>query len=138
MQKRISVKSFFNFREVRMLLHLVSIFIFSIPATTHILKLILFDDEAFKINGYAFSSADSFLLILFILLIVSVNIYSIMTDRGHGVSMLVTGIFLLTLTLVQLGVQTFQISMEVFGKTWPISVSARESIVTGSLSLLLL
>ena len=125
-----------NSRELKYIVHLASMYIFSVPITTHILKLSL--DETFIINDYEFTKLDSLLLILFILAIVSANIYSIVTDSRHKLTMLITGGFLSAVTMIQLVVLLFNVEMIVFGKPWNASVSIVEVCITGVFSIILL
>ena len=122
-------------RGIKMLLHLVSISIFSVPITTHVLKLAL--DESFLIYR-SFTASESEFIIVSILLLISANIISIVTDRFHKISMLLTGAFLFAVTITQLGVLYFGIPMWVFGTRWPESVSIIETSITGTFSVLLL
>ncbi|WP_421765463.1 hypothetical protein [Ekhidna sp.] len=123
-------------RELKMMIHLISMYIFSVPITTHILKLAL--GETFIINGYSFTRFDSLLLIFIILVIVSTNIYSIVTDKQHKLTMLITGSFLSAVTMIQLVVLLFNVEMIVFGDIWDPVVSVVEVCITGSFSVLLL
>ncbi len=125
-----------NSREIKMLLHLISISIFSVPITTHILKLAL--KQTFRIGSFEFENLHSILLIILILLIISANIISIVTDRGHKISMFITGGFLFAVTVIQIDVLILGTSMEVFGGTWPRHVSIIETSITGTFSALLL
>lgn len=125
-----------NARGVKMFLHLVSISIFSVPITTHILKLAL--GQTFSIGSFDFTKIHSILLIGLILLLISANIFSIITDKGHKISMLVTGGFLFGVTLIQIGVLVFRTPMKVFGNDWPEHVSIIETAITGVFSGLLL
>ncbi|MEP1032516.1 hypothetical protein [Ekhidna sp.] len=123
-------------RALKMIIHLVSIYIFSVPITTHILKLAL--NETFCINEACFDDLQSLLLIFFILLIVSTNIYSIVTDSKHKLAMLVTGGFLSAVTMIQLVVILFDVEMEVFSRSWETHISIIEACITGTFSIILL
>ena len=119
-----------------MLLHLVSTYLFSIPISTHIFKLVFKD--SFIIHNYEFSTTASIMLILVIFGIISLNIISIVTDRYHKISYLFTGSFLFALTLIQLGVVLLGIKMEVLGHEWNGFISYMEIIITGTFSSVLL
>jgi len=120
-----------------MFLHLISTFVFSIPITTHILKIAL--TSTFTIGNFVFTNERSTLLILLILAIVSANIYSIVTDKSHKLSFLVTGGFLLVITVTQACIISFgAFQMCVFGELWPEDISIIEIIITGGLGAILL
>ena len=130
------MKQSLNLRTTKMILHLVSISIFSIPITTHILVLSL--NETFSIYNYQFRQFDSILLICLILAIISANIISIVTNRWHKISLLITGGFLFTITIIQISLLSENINMEVFGTTWPHGISLIEASITGTFSALFL
>ncbi len=116
-------------REIKMLLHLISISIFSIPITTHVLRIAL--DKPFSIGELAFDYSDSKGVIILILLMISVNIISIMTNKFHKLSLLVTGIFFFTVTLIQLLVLHAKVPMIVLGYAWEDDASSFEAYMTG-------
>ncbi|MEW7292169.1 hypothetical protein [Aquimarina sp. 2304DJ70-9] len=122
-------------REIKMLLHLISISIFSIPITTHVLRIAL--DKEFCIGELAFDSSDSMKVIVLILLMISVNIISIMTNKFHKLSLLVTGIFFFTVTLIQLLVLNAKVPMIVLGYPWEGDISIFEAYMTGIFCLIL-
>ena len=131
------MKALLASKEYRRILHLVSIFIFSIPITTHVLVIAL--ESEFTIGEHSFTIQESISLILVIVFIVSANIYSIVTDKQHKISFLITGGFFLVITVIQASIIAFgENKMKVFDQDWPIEVAKCEIVITGFIGVLLL